>query len=185
MTTVRTREEPMAFTRDEFGRGAWWSWFTFMTLLGFGLSAYSISIQASASSDSLVVVLYVMVLFLGYGALIGGVVSLTVMIVLSPVAWMIGRALRRARALALHIAVYTLLGVAIAALAVAALLVYGWDPGATLGNPVILICLVATVASVPTGWWISAHRALREDRGVHRRHLSSRRDVDALFEDGL
>lgn len=178
----RTADEPMAFTPLDLAKGALWAWLAFMILLELGLMVFAIIAQASAPSGAFLATGYAIILMLGYSALYAGGIGMVVTVVVTPVAWMLGRMLRRHKAIRLHLLAYTALGGMIAGLAAGYLTAIGWNVAIAVQHPVVAICFAATVISVPIGWWISARGALRDHRaGGRGEQLSSRGDVDALF----
>lgn len=178
----RTADEPMAFNLLDLIKGALWAWLVFLVVLGLGLTVFAIVTEVRAPSGAFFATAYAIVLMLGYSALYAGGIGLVVTVVLTPVAWMLGRVLRRQRSIRLHLLAYTALGGAIAALAAGYLTVIGWNVAIALQHPVVVTCFVAAVVSVPIGWWLSARVALKDDRKAGRsERLSARRDVDALF----
>ncbi|HWS50984.1 MAG TPA: hypothetical protein VN241_08240 [Microbacterium sp.] len=193
----RTTQEPMAFTRDELGRGAWYAWIIFMILMLVGLNALvfvSIGPSAFAMPSFSGMLLTSLTMVTIYAGVAGGAVSLLVMSLGLPLARLLGRALRSVSSLGIHFAVYLAFGVCIggATVAIASTLTglpiaQNWF-GAVLG--------VAAAVSVPAGWSLTVRRALREDRGLvrarRRRQRAMRRDglprgadADAAFEDSL
>lgn len=187
LPSPRTEDEPMAFTRDELGRGAFCAWGIFMGLMLGGLIIWMLAGSALTAMsfspmswwNSLVGTL---VLVFIYAGIIGGVTSLLVMALGIPVAWLLGRALRRVTAYGIHLLVYSGLGivVGIAAMWAVSLLV----PGGVIENPIGWIVAASAFVAVPLGWWVAARSALLEDRGVARRR-SGAPDADADFEDAV
>lgn len=165
LSTRPTAAEPMAFSGVEVVKGAIWTWLSFMVVLEMGMAIYMIVQTSEATSETFLAGAYFAVLVLGYVAIYGGLVSLLATIVLTPVAWVIGRMLRRQRSLGLHLLVYTALGCTVAALVIAVISGFGGDIPSALKDPVVAIVLIATVTCVPTGWWLAARGALRS-RGV-------------------
>ena len=185
LPSPRTAVEPMAFTRDELGRGAFCAWAIFMALMQGGLTIWMLAgsglTTMSFSPVSWWSTLVGTVLLVGiYAGLIGGVISLLVMVLCLPVAWLLGQALQRAPVLGLHLLAYSALGVVVGAAARGA--VWLLFPGGGIENPVGWIVAISAAVAVPAGWWLTARRALREDRGSVRRR-SGAPDADAEFED--
>lgn len=178
----RTAQEPMAFSPLDLAKGALWVWLVFLGIVGLGLTVFAIAIQARAPSAAFFATGYAIILFLGYSALYAGGIGLVATVALTPVAWILGRLLRHRRSIRLHILAYTALGCAVAGLAAAYLTVIGRNVPVALPHPVVALCFIATVISVPIGWWLSARVALKDDRQAGRaERLSARRDLDALF----
>lgn len=175
LPSPRTTAEPMAFTRDELLGGALRTWALFVVLfVGCLLVALvGASWGSGASAIGFVVIV------VGYAALICAVIAAFATVVLIPAIWLLGRALRRERHLAVHLSVYTILGAAVAAAAAASAHLIGrGHPGLTMA------VAAAALVAVPLGWWLTARTALRRDRGVLPRHPRRERvDVDMLAED--
>jgi len=147
-SSPRTAAEPMAFTPWEFWRGAIhaWGWFLVISTVAF------------------VPVFFVWAL---YAFLTTVPWSIGALVVFSPVAWAMGRLLRRIPRLLPHVLAFTLLG---AVVGVVTTVVAFHTPGSGLtpenfGSswPIILVVCVSATIAVPLGWWISARRALRAD----------------------
>ncbi|WP_102192206.1 hypothetical protein [Microbacterium aurantiacum] len=171
----------MAFTRDELARGAFSAWGIFMGLMLGGLIIMFIGsgFQSAPTSGwgSLIGTALGIGLFAG---IIGGVISLLAMALGMPVAWLLGRALRRVAALGIHLLVYSAFGIVIGAAAMWAVSLL--FPGGVIENSVGWIVAGSAFVAVPAGWWLTARSALREDRGWARRRRSAA-DRDAEFED--
>ena len=181
LPSPRTVEEPMAFTRDELGRGAFCSWGIFMGLMLGGLIVMFIgSGFQSAPTSGWISLIGTALAFGLFAGIIGGVVSLLVMALGMPVAWLLGRALRRVAALGIHLLVYSAFGIVVGAAAMWAVSLF--FPGGVIENPVGWIVAASAFVAVPAGWWFAAHSALREDRGVAQRRRRAP-DPDAEFED--
>lgn len=146
MSAAGTAERvQMDFTRREFWRGAWASWGIFMISLTIALTVAGL-LQADASAVGLAMI------FLIYGLPIGAVVSLLAMLIGSPIAWVIGRLLRRAESITAHVTSYAALGgfIGAAVLAIAPL----GDPRESLAAKASLALVVIAVCavSVAGGW---------------------------------
>ena len=168
----RTVEEPMAFTRDELIGGALRTWSLFVALF----VCFAVVPFVGTSWDSIWFVLFIG----GYAGVVSAVIAAFAAVVLTPLIWIVGRALRREHRLAVHLVVYILIGGVVAAIAAAmAELIGGGYPGLA-----VLAGVIALIA-VPLGWWLTARTALRSDRGISpRRRRHERVDVDARVEDG-
>lgn len=184
---TRTANEPMAFTPAELWRGARNTWCVFMALMVSGLILMMVISTALVGNGALS--LPILIAFtVGYASVIGGGVSLIVMIAGAPVAGLIGKSLRREPRVRVHLLVYSLLGLSIGALTVivSALLLDTGRIQDLLRNPLILIVACSATLAIPLGWWASARRALREDRGITvRRRRAPRPDPDAIAEDAV
>lgn len=180
----RTAEEPLAFTPLELTKGAMWTWLAFLVILELGLTVCAITIQVGMPSGAFLATGYMMVLVLGYATLYVGGIGLLVTVALTPVAWMLGRMLRRQRSVPLHLLAYTALGAVAAEVAASCLTGRVWDVTNALQDPMVAVCFIAAVISVPLGWWLTARVALKDDQEDERaERLSSRHDVDALFSE--
>lgn len=183
---TRTPSEPMAFTPAELWRGARNTWCVFMVLLISGLIL--MLVMSTVFVGHGVLSLPILIAFaIGYAAVIGGGVSLIVMLAGVPIAGLIGKGLQREPRVRVHLLAYSLLGLSLGVLTVvvAALLVGTGRIQDLIGNPLILIIAGSATVAVPLGWWRSARRALLEDRGITVRQRAPRPDPDALAEDAL
>ena len=170
--TLRTPEQPMAFTLDELLRGGLTVWLTFVALLAaavvlFGAIPVLLSDGGLNGIGSFLGLMFIVVIIAG---LVSGVVLVFAMILVGPLA----RALRRVSSVAMHVAVYTLLGAGIGVLYLT--VITGGNPASVLnetllasisaGGSLTLIfyapALAATIA-VPLGWWLTVRRVLRQD----------------------
>lgn len=159
---VRTPELPMAFTWEEFRGGAVRAWWMFQWV--YPLSYPAIVLIMATASGSFDTLAYQLMWSL-YGVVIAFlwtfVCSLVAVVFIgAPLAWLLGRALWRVRARAVHLALFALLGVVIGA-GVSTFAVPMGDE--TKWYFVALAVVVAGVA-VPYGWWRAASRALRGDQ---------------------
>lgn len=167
-SSPRTTAEPMAFTRAEFVRGAIAAWVLFLLLHQF--------------------VLLFRVSYFGFLALYWTFPWSVAMLLLgSPVAYALGRALRRQARVVWHFLAFTVLGLVVGAAGTAgAIWIPVWNVDAQrLGDDGSLAVLVAVSAApaVALGWWFTAGRALALDRGAVTRRR--RLDVDAEYEDSV
>lgn len=188
LPSPRTTDEPMAFTRDELTRGAWYTWFIFIALVFVGLTiileASIADASLSTSSDQTMMFIGLILLSLVVTVFVAGPISLFVMVAGVLVAWPIGHLLRRTRAIALHISAYVALGLPVGAIGM-------WLISVILGGtsffavPTSIVVSAASVIAVPAGWWFTFRRALADDSYVLRRtrHTCSFNDADAAVED--
>lgn len=150
----RTDTEPMAFTGWEFFRGAvtaWWVFLPTLAVLHIWLGAWALIVVLNALTWS-------------FGALVAG----------APLAWMLGRMLRRVPRVGIHLLAFAVLG-AIVGVATT------WVAIATMSGPrttgvAVLAALhvIAATVAVGIGWWSTARRALREDAATNGDVDSSR-----------
>lgn len=171
----RTPERPMAFAPEDLWRGAGTAWCVFMLIL---LAVTASLVGASGDFGMTAVIL-------AYAGLIGGVVALVMMLVFTPVAWLLGRALVRVRVIAVHIAAFAALG---AAVGLAVLLIYiamGADASSMFTSGWAWAVMGASAVSVVAGWARAARRARRSDSvgGVYAWWSRPPRDHDAAYED--
>lgn len=182
--TLRTPQQPMAFTPDELLRGGGTVWLIFVLLLSalVVVSAVTSSVLNGADltdlDPSLLIAPFVVAIFAGIPA---GIVMVFGMLGVRPLA----TAMRRVRSIPVHLAVYTSLGLLIGMLYLTV---------ATGGNVLRIVdylpwgflfispALAATVA-VPLGWWLTVRRARRDDARALRAVASFPRDSDASSED--
>jgi|GEM_PF-1356299 len=183
-STVRTAERPLAFTGDELIRGGITAWVVFMVLLLVGETAHLTLLYSSTALEStaerILGVLFLLLLI----ALVGGVVAAVVVpfgvVIMLP----IGLALRRVRAVAVHLTIYALLG---AAIGCAYLFAFRGGRPLDLLTPwdyFVVIPAASAALAIPLAWWWTARRALRIDAGLitpRRRHPDP--DPDAAYED--
>jgi len=162
--TPRTDAEPLAFTRSEFLRGARRAWLTVTLLLvgvwilvtvGWGIVAAPVILVASL------------------GALVVG----------SPGAYLLGRALRTNPHVGRHMALFAVYGGALGAAATATTVAVlgGHDPFAVL---LYVVNVPVTALGVAWAWFATARRALRAD-APGKQPTAGRRDPDARDEDAL
>lgn len=167
---VRTPELPMAFSFEEFARGAWWAWLGFHILFSaaytsMGVAASFAAFAAFAAPDPfgafgaslayvpamlLASLLFALPWSVGALVLLGG-----------PAAWVLGRALRRVRGRRWHLIAFTALGLGVG-FAVSSIATTTMQPGWGL-SPFVVIGSPATAVAVAYGWWRTASRALSDD----------------------
>ncbi len=182
--TLRTPQQPMAFTPDELLRGGGTVWLVFVLLLSALVIVSAVTSSVLNGADltdlgpSLLIAPFVVAIFAGIPA---GIVMVFGMLGVRPLA----TAMRRVRSIPVHLAMYTSLGLLIGAL-------YLWV--ATGGNvlrvvdylpwglPFVSPALAATVA-VPLGWWLTMRRARRDDARALRAVASSPRESDTASEE--
>ena len=178
-SSIRTPDRPMDFTGDEFMNGALWTWGLFNAVIPMGVLAsmlWSLSTSSGWSWTS------AGPQTIGYAIIVCGIV-VVVSLVLVPLGlaltWPFARLLRRVRPVPVHLLAYTLIGAGIGVLYLAA--VGGLSTFGTVNTYTILVATpaVAITIATPLGWWLSARRALRKDRGL----LSAGVDEDAAVED--
>lgn len=186
VVSPRTAEEPMAFTRAELGRGAFLAWCTFMILLlgFFVVVAIAAATGRLLSGDPFNVLseLYISMAVIAYAGLVGGSVGFVAMLAGTPLAWLIGRALRRVRHIGIHLLSFTAFG-ALAGLGVAGIFSVV-NLGALHLAPVLWLLPIMTAIAVPTGWWLTVRRARREELGLVRPRRRTR-DADMVTEDAV
>ena len=172
LPSPRSASEPMAFTRDELLSAGLRTWALFTAMAAIGVLLFVLGMGGGVSA------LPVAILVGGYAGMISGAASALVLTVLVPMMWLISRALRRQKRIGLHLVVYVLVGVCVAAFtALVAGAVSSWHEWLTA------IPTAAALISVPLGWWLAARAALRLDRGILPRRRRRAADADALAED--
>lgn len=193
LLTPRTADEPMAFTRDEFWRGAMRAWGAFLVLLLIGeivasvVSDVTYAAQSDVAHMSSVSILPIV---LGMSLLIGGTVSGASLLLGIPLARRMATALRRQRRISVHVACYAVFGFVFGGVIGAgtyALAFFSSSVAVAL-EAVLAVGAIAgalTSVAVTGAWWTIVRRALREDQGRVRRRRRERRDLDALAEDAL
>jgi len=169
----------MAFTPSEWRRGAMWAWLVFVILLALLvlvpglLSLVTIGPSYTGLDRSTLPQIGYALLSLIYYAvlvvLIGGTLSAVVTVVTAPVAALLGRAMVRVRSRWLHACTQVALGAVVGAIAGEAIAL---TPLHMSGDLWILPTIAAglTGVSAGSGWWITAHKALREDARLASAH---------------
>jgi ABC-type Fe3+ transport system permease subunit len=161
----RSASEPMAFSKDELWAGGSWAWLSFNVLLLLGMAILALwSEVASASHGSTGIGIATVVIVLFYTVVVGGAVSLGVMIIGLPGAWLVARGLRRVASVSSHVAVHGFLGAVLGVIVVA---VYASAFGRgrvleTFWTPLLPIMVTLTATSVLFGWWMASRRARSE-----------------------
>lgn len=154
----RTAAEPMAFTWREFRRGALTAWGVFNVLAPVVIAALTVVIESPTGSAGAAV--YVLV----FAPLLLVPISFAALVVLgAPLAYALGRGLRRTASEGAHLAAFVALGAVVGATAGAIVLTafrLEWSPWA------ILLCAAVTAFPVAFGWWHARRRALQDDAGA-------------------
>lgn len=171
----RTPERPMAFGPGDLWRGAWTAWCVFMVMLLVVMTA--LTLPSGDIGLTAVVLLY--------AVLIGGVVALLVMLVFTPVAWLLGRALVRVRVVAVHVLAFTALGAVVGLAVLLLFIVFGADAESVFASESGWAVMGGSAVSVVAGWAHAARRARRSDMaaGVYAWWSGAPRDEDAAQED--
>lgn len=164
----------MAFTRDEFLRGAAWALGSFVMLLVVAevvlVMVQEVTRRVTSPGLAVSSNLGFLPIMLGYTVLIGGSVAAVCMLIGATPAYLLARSLRRVRSIAIHVAAFTAFGAVFGGLCAgtlyAALLALD---GTTLTRsiaaivPVAAIGAAATAAACAIGWAMTARRAYRRD----------------------
>lgn len=170
LPSPRTPDEPMAFTRDEFWRGALAAWCAFMILLCVTLIVAGIQTSGLPWGPPLSMI----TLYLMFGVPIGGFVAAVVTVVVSPAAWALGRALRRTRRIVAHLLAYAAFGAAMGCTVVLlSVLLTSGDASYTLASPLAWLTPPLCALAVACGWAWTVRRSRR----------GARPDADAAYED--
>lgn len=177
LPSPRTPEEPMAFTRSEFWRGALSAWCVFVVLL----TAALILLAVVQSSPSWGPPLSMIAVYLMFGVPVGSIVAAIVTVVAAPGAWLLGRGLVRCRRIPLHVAAYFAFGFVIGFLVLlVTTMSSGTEPLYALSHPDAWGMPVLGGLAVTGGWVWNLLRI--------RRYEAPRRprfDPDAAYEDGV
>ncbi|UJP10955.1 hypothetical protein L2X99_04940 [Microbacterium sp. KUDC0406] len=161
---TRTPERPMAFTFREFLRGMWAAWGLFLVILLVCLIVLPIVLGGGAG----------VVVFVVYGMMYGGAISVVTMAVFSPAAWVLGWCLRRVRARSAHLVAFAMLGTVIGLIVGVVLAGGSAGPSSTA---VSLAFAGASAIAVALGWRFTTNRALAED------DPGPKVGMDAAFDD--
>lgn len=157
----RTDAEPMAFTPDEFLRGAVAAWLAFNLLFDLLYAAMAI-VTSDPRWGPLTATLGVLLI---YAVPIALVVSGVVTLLLCGAAWWLGRLLRRHRRPAVHVIAFAMLGAAIGLLAVGTFELVT-ARSLDLGNGLALITIASSAAALPLGWAWTVRRSRRAEAGT-------------------
>ena len=151
----------MDFTWRDLVFGAFLAWATFMILLlGFflvGMIAAPIQRFIAEAPQHLGYDLSTGLYAVALVGLLGGVGSLLATVLGTPFVWAIGFALRRVRAISVHLAVYALLGGAVGLIALG--FFGGWQGDLLFAQPFGVYLVIASAIAVPAGWWRAMRRA--------------------------
>ncbi|MFB9307770.1 hypothetical protein BJY17_002759 [Agromyces hippuratus] len=167
---LRTPELPMAFSFTEFARGAGLAWLGFQALFSLGYASTGVAMAFASlaqpdrfsSFESAVGYVPAMLLFsFGY-AMPWSIGAL--MLVGGPAAWLLGRSLRRVRAMRWHLVGFAVLGLVVG-LATSVIATATMQFPGSQGSIFVLIATPATTVAVAFGWWRTASWALRDDVG--------------------
>lgn len=171
----RTPERPMAFGPGDLWRGAGTAWCVFMAILLVVMAA--LTLFTGDVGAAVVVIIY--------AGLVGGVVALVMMLVFTPIAWLLGRALVRVRSVAVHILVFTVLGAGVGLAVLLLFIAWGAEAESVFTSGWAWALIGASVISVVAGWTHAARRAHRADAsgGVIAWWSGPPRDQDAAHED--
>lgn len=165
----RTAALPMAFTGQEFARGALaaWGWFLalFAPVACLHYAVYVVSGPTSYwSVSSTGFAMIPVVLLAGYCYVVPW--SLAGLLVGMPLAYGIGLALRRVGNRIIHLAVFGALGALVGAAATTAGALWNYSAAGTLPPEAVwavAIYAALTAVSVALGWSFTVSRALRAD----------------------
>lgn len=157
----------MAFSSDETWAGGFWSWMAFVAMM---LAAFTVSLVVPMVSSPAAVPpsgadVALILLIVGFALVVGGGVSMVVMLCCLPLVRLIAKALRRVRRVYVHVTVYALLGAAIGVLALAMLGLAADPPVPTSAlreSPLQIITILVCAASPALGWWRASRHARRE-----------------------
>lgn len=165
----RTPELPMAFSAWEFIRGALLAWLAFLLLAPI-MFMLAVAIMGAAASFGDFAVSAVVFGLMGLITIFPWAIA--ALIVGSPLAFLLGRSLRRVTRISVHLLLFAAFGLllGVVASAVATPLINLSDAPPTEYWESILDSLhfiigavLASAIAVPLGWWITAKLALRAD----------------------
>lgn len=160
----RTSAEPMAFTVDEFLRGAIvaWLWFIGLSTIVWFIVSPAIALVAAVFS-------------LPWS--IGGLLAF-----LLP-ARVLGWSLRRVATVWVHVVAFAVLGVAIGPVMTIVFSSLTSSSGYDSWSMTMIVNLLASACAVPLGWSHAYRRGVRNDQGRTPTRAST--DPDAAAEDAL
>ncbi|UOQ90740.1 hypothetical protein MUN74_07510 [Agromyces endophyticus] len=164
----------MAFTFGEFARGAMWAWWTFQWVYLLANLAVDVVVAffAHGSSMSLGLFWSVFAFLWSVGALLllGG-----------PLAWLLGRSLRRVPRSFWHLIAFGALGLVVGAVTtLVATQWFGfWPVWSSLSAMSTAIAAVSTAIAVAFGWRRTAKRALAGDARLRASADSDQTSTDA------
>lgn len=168
----RSKSEPMSFTRAEFRRGAVAAWCAFMILLSVVLIVVAIQQSGLPWGPPLATI----TLYLMFGLPVGGVIAAVITVVASPAAWVIGRALRRTRRVAVHLVAYVAFGAALGGTTLLlSVLIASGDLHYALTSPIAWLTPLMCALAVAGGWTWALRRIDRRPQ----------QDTDAAHEDSV
>lgn len=165
----RTSALPMAFSAGEFIRGALLAWLVFMLLAPIMFMVAVAIIGAPASVGDFLFSAVFIALMGAFTILPWAVGALAIG---SPLAFLLGRSLRRTGRISVHLLLFTafglLLGLVSAAVAVPVIDAADVDTGGYWEGVLAVLhfvvgAVLASTIAVPLGWWITARLALRAD----------------------
>ena len=155
----RTPERPMAFAPAEFWRGALTAWGVFVLILVVGIFLTTV---AAGEQPGWGQPLPLALLSSGYALVLGGLVSGAVVLIISPLARLLGRALAGVRNVWIHLVAFAVLG---GAIGLAVVFVQYLQTNRTglgmFSNSWTWVVVGVCSVSVAAGWAHAAFRALR------------------------
>lgn len=171
---MRTPEEPMAFTRQELWRGGRRTWYFFLIELCLLMIVPSIVNELAIPADQrhgwnsylAMIPLYVL-----YALLVGAPISFLAMLAATPLAGLIGTAMRRIRARTPHVLAQATLGALVGAVVMALVILLSARGifSASVISTYAGVGAPFTAVAAALGWWSTAHSALRDDSGIGMR----------------
>ena len=163
---VRTPELPMAFTWGEFVRGAGFAWLAFQLVfpLSYPVVLIMIALRAPDPFEALAQAVSWWLLGIVFTFMYALPWSIGVLVLVgAPAAWMLGLALRRVRAIRVHLVAFTTLGLVVGGATMWFQDVLVQDAADPVPLELAIAGAIVTGASVAWGWRRTAKRALADD----------------------
>lgn len=171
LPSPRTPEEPMAFTRNEFWRGARLSVGIFLglILLLTVIGSVVLDLTPLAPNTARASNIALLPIVLPVTALVAAPVSLIVMFLAHPLFHGIGRALRREPRVLVHLLVQALSGALVGAVVMGGVYfaLFAFQQIQVAAGAVVIMASAGaafTGVSVPAGWYLAYRRARQDDR---------------------
>ncbi|MBX3103941.1 MAG: hypothetical protein KF867_03105 [Cryobacterium sp.] len=170
VVSKRSQEAPMDFTFGELSKGALDAWLIFNLLLPFGVTIWEWFAAGPAAQAFTLLPLFIMTL------IVGGIISLPSSLLVDfvigvPLAYGIGKMLRKVKKIWIHLPSFLVLGIAVGVSAgyLSWRLLWGRNDSMSSGNDsafgiaFVVTLTLLTAISVLLGWFLAYSRAMRSD----------------------